>query len=73
MEGAGIAVCGGVFGIGLACSERGFLSVRSVRIGEGTGGGVSEGAWARFDDKLLRRLLPNRPFPLLPPDDLVDA
>lgn len=47
--GMGIAVCGGVFGNGLACKERGLsclsslLSIfhTSVRMGLGTGGGVS--------------------------------
>lgn len=41
--GAGIAVCGGVFGMRLASKERGLSSVRSVRIGAGMGGGGSSG------------------------------
>lgn len=44
VAGAGMAVCGGVFGMGLSCSERGLSSVRSVRIGAGIGGTSSEGA-----------------------------
>lgn len=44
VAGAGMAVCGGVFGRGLACKERGLLSVKSVRIGAGRGGGASFGA-----------------------------
>jgi hypothetical protein len=72
VAGAGIAVCGGVFGRGLASRERGLLSARSVRMGAGRGGGASSGAArARFDERLLR-LLPNiLRLSLLP--DLVDA
>lgn len=72
VAGAGIAVLGGVFGMGLASSERGLLSVRSVRIGAGRGGTSSGAACARFDERLLRRLDPNRPRPLLLLPDLVD-
>lgn len=73
VAGAGIAVCGGVFGMGLASRERGLSSVKSVRIGAGTGGGGSSCvAWARFDDRLLR-LLENRLRPLLLAPDFVDA
>lgn len=72
VAGAGMAVCGGVFGRGLASRERGLLSVRSVRMGAGRGGGASSGAArARFDERLLR-LLPNiLRLSLLP--DFVDA
>jgi hypothetical protein len=38
VDGAGMAVWGGVFGMGLASSERGLSSVRSVLIGAGRGG-----------------------------------
>ena len=72
VAGAGIAVCGGVFGMGLASSERDLSSIRSVRIGAGTGGISPGAACARFDDRLLRRLDPNRPRPLLLPSGLID-
>lgn len=58
--------------MGLASSERGLSSVRSVRIGAGTGGTSPGAASARFDERLLRRLAPNRPRPLLLPPDLAD-
>lgn len=74
MAGAGMAVCGDVFGSGLASRERGLSSVRSVRMGGGIGGGGSSWvAWARLDDRLLRRLFPNRLRPLLLPPDFDDA
>lgn len=73
VAGAGIAVWGGVLGMGLASRERGLSSVKSVRIGAGTGGGGSFSvSWARFDDRLLR-LLENRVRPLLLAPDFVDA
>lgn len=72
VAGAGMAVWGGVFGIGLAWSERGLFSVRSVRIGAGRGGISSAAAWARLDERLLRRLPPNKLRLLLAPD-LVDS
>lgn len=58
--------------MGLASSERGLSSIRSVRIGAGTGGTSPGAACARFDDRLLRRLAPNKPRPLLLPLDLID-
>lgn len=73
VAGAGMAVWGGVFGSGLASRERGLSSVRSVRIGAGTGGGGSSWvAWARFDDRLLRRL-ENKLRPLLLAPDFNDT
>lgn len=58
--------------MGLASSERGLSSTISVRIGGGTGGTSLGATCARFDDRLLRRLPPNRPRPLLLPPDLID-
>lgn len=74
VAGAGIAVCGGVFGNGLACNDLlgGLSSVRSVRIGRGRGGGASGVACARFEERLLRRLL-NKLRPLRLPVDLDEA
>lgn len=74
VAGAGIAVCGGVFGNGLASNDLlgGLSSVRSVRIGTGRGGGASGVACARFEDKLLRRLL-NKLRPLRLAVDLEEA
>lgn len=72
VAGAGMAVWGGVFGIGLASSERGLFSVKSVRIGAGRGGISSAAAWARLDERLLRRLFPNKLRLLFAPD-LVDS
>jgi len=57
-----------VFGIGLASSERGLTSVISVRIGAGKGGISSAVGWARLDERLLRRLAPNRLRLLFAPD-----
>lgn len=73
VAGAGMAVWGGVFGRGLASNERGLESVKSVRIGAGTGGTGSWVAFARRDDRLLRRLPPNILRPLLLPPDFDDA
>lgn len=75
VAGAGIAVWGGVFGRGLASRERGFDSVKSVRMGAGTGigGTLSWAAFARFDDRLLRRLPPNILRLLLLVPDFDDA
>jgi hypothetical protein len=75
VAGAGMAVWGGVFGRGLASRERGFGSVKSVRMGAGTGigGTFSWAAFARFDDRLLRRLPPNILRLLLLAPDFDDA
>lgn len=75
VAGAGMAVWGGVFGRGLASRARGLDSAKSVRMGAGTGigGTLSWAAFARFDDRLLRRLPPNILRLLLLAPDLDDA
>ena len=74
VTGAGIEVCGGVFGVGLAGS-RGFSSVRSVRIGGGKGGRGSVTIWSFCAEALallLLLLFENKLRPLLPPLDFTD-